>query len=388
MRILKWLLAIVMVAAAAFFIFAPAIVERGMNRIAGSGVWPVSAATKALHKQLVIVDLHGDTLLWKRDVDAAADRGHIDLPRLEAGNVALQVFSSVTKTPAGQNYEANGADSDNITLLAIGQLQPVRTWTSLLGRSLWHSEKLHAAAARSGDRLRVITSTAELDRLLADRAAGRRVTGGLLSVEGAQNLEGRIANLGKLYDAGFRMIGLVHFFDNELGGSMHGLAKGGLTPFGREVIRAMEARGMIVDIAHSSHQTVAEVLAFARRPVVYSHGGVKATCNTNRNLSDDEIRAVATNGGLIGIGYWDAAVCEPTPAATARAIRHVRDLVGIQYVGLGSDFDGSVTTGFDTAHIDALTQALVDQGFTPAEIAAVMGGNAVRLLRAGLMPQG
>ena len=388
MRILKWLLAIVVVAAAAFFIFAPGIAERGMNRIEGSGVWPVSAATRALHKQLVIVDLHGDTLLWKRDVDAPADRGHIDLPRLEAGNVALQVFSSVTKTPAGQNYEANGADTDNITLLAIGQLQPVRTWTSLLGRSLWHSEKLHAAATRSGDRLRVITSTAELDRLLADRAAGRRVTGGLLSVEGAQNLEGKIENLGRLYDAGFRMIGLVHFFDNELGGSMHGLAKGGLTPFGRQVIREMERRGMIVDIAHASHQTVAEVLAFAQRPVVYSHGGVKATCNTNRNLSDDEIRAVAANGGVIGIGYWDAAVCEPTPAATARAIRHVRDLVGIRYVGLGSDFDGSVTTGFDTAHIDALTQALVDQGFTPEEIAAVMGGNAVRLLRAGLVPRG
>lgn len=388
MRFLKWLLAALVLAAVAFFVFAPGIAERGMNRIAGTGVWPVSAAAKSLHKQLVIVDLHGDTLLWKRDVDAPADRGHIDLPRLEAGNVALQVFSSVTKTPAGQNYEANGADSDNITLLAVGQLQPVRTWTSLLERSLWHSQKLHAAAKRSGDRLRVITSTADLDRLLADRAAGKPVTGGLLSVEGAQNLEGKAENLGALYDAGFRMIGLVHFFDNELGGSMHGLAKGGLTPFGKAMIRDMEARGMIVDIAHSSHRTVAEVLAFARRPVVYSHGGVKATCNTNRNLSDDEIRAVAANGGVIGIGYWDAAVCEPTPAATARAIRHVRDLVGIQHVGLGSDFDGSVTTGFDTAHIDALTQALVDAGLTPQEIAAVMGGNAVRLLRAGLVPQG
>lgn len=388
MRVLKWLLAIVVLAAVAFFVFAPGIAERGMNRIAGTGVWPVSAAAKALHQRLVIVDLHGDTLLWKRNVDDASDRGHIDLPRLEAGNVALQVFSSVTKTPAGQNYEANGADSDNITLLAIGQLQPVSTWTSLLGRSLWHSEKLHAAAERSGDRLRVITSAAELDRLLADRAAGKRVTGGLLSVEGAQNLEGKPENLGALYDAGFRMIGLVHFFDNELGGSMHGLKKGGLTPFGRAIIRDMERRGMIVDIAHSSHQTVAEVLAFAKRPVVYSHGGVKATCNTNRNLSDDEVRAVAANGGLIGIGYWDAAVCEATPAATARAIRHVRDLVGIQHVGLGSDFDGSVTTGFDTAHIDALTQALLDAGLTPDEIAAVMGGNAVRLLRAGLVPQG
>jgi microsomal dipeptidase-like Zn-dependent dipeptidase len=385
MRILAWIAGGVALLAAAFFAFAPGIAERSMNRVVG-GPWPVSARAAALHKTLTIADMHADTLLWQRHLDDAADRGQVDLPRLGAGNVALQVFSSVTKTPKGQNYESNGADTDNITLLAIGQLQPVATWGSLLERSLWHAEKLRRAEAASGGRLRIVRSPADLDRLLADRAAGQAVTGAVLSVEGAQNLEGKAANLGVLYDAGFRMIGLAHFFDNELAGSMHGLKKGGLTPFGRQMVAEMERRGIVVDLAHCSHACFADVMRVATRPVVVSHGGVKATCNTNRNLSDDELRALAKNGGVIGIGYWDAAVCAPTPAATARAIAHAVAVAGIDHVGLGSDFDGSVTTGFDTAHLDAVTQALLDAGFGDADIARIMGGNVVRTLRAGMVP--
>jgi microsomal dipeptidase-like Zn-dependent dipeptidase len=206
------------------------------------------------------------------------------------------------------------------------------------------------------------------------------VTGALLSIEGLQDLEGRLDNLDRLHAAGFRMAGLAHFFDNEVAGSMHGAKKGGLTALGRQVVRAMEAKGMIVDIAHSSHATVAEVLAMAKRPVVSSHGGVQATCKVNRNLTDEEIRGVARTGGLVGIGYWDGAVCDLRPAAVAAAIAHVRDLVGIDPVGLGSDFDGAVTTGFDASGLINVTQALIDRGFTDEEIAKVMGGNTLRLL--------
>jgi microsomal dipeptidase-like Zn-dependent dipeptidase len=381
---MKWILVILTVVIVAFFVFAPAIVERGMNKLAGSGQWPVSAQAAALHKKLTVIDMHSDTLLWKRDLDTLSDQGHVDLPRLEAGNVALQVFSSVTKTPKGQNYEHNSADSDNITLLAVVQLQPVRTWNSLLERSLWHAEKLRRAETASDGRLRIIRSATDFGRLLHDRAAGKRVTGALLSVEGLQNLEGKLANVQTLYDAGFRMAGLAHFFDNDIAGSMHGMTKGGLTPLGRQVVAALEAHGMLVDLAHASPAAFAETLAMAKRPVVVSHGGVKATCNTTRNLSDDQLRALSANGGVIGIGYWDAAVCTATPAAVAAAIKHVRDLVGVQYVGLGSDFDGSTTVGFDTAHLAAVTQALRDSGFSDAEITAVMGGNVARVLQQGL----
>lgn len=386
----RWLvpLAILLVAMPlAFLAFAPRLAEKSMNRIEGSGVWPISPEAAALHKQLVIVDLHADTLLWKRRVDEASDIGHVDLPRLEAGNVALQVFSSVTKTPRGQNYESNSDKTDNITFLAIGQAQPVRTWGSLLERSAFHAEKLAAAEQAAGGRLRIIRSQADLTQLLADRAAGRQVTGALLSSEGMQNIEGKLANIDVLYAAGFRMMGLAHFFDNEIAGSMHGEAKGGLTPLGARAVAAMEAKGIVIDVAHSSHAAFADVMGLATRPVVVSHGGVKATCDTNRNLTDDELRSLARNGGMIGVGYWDAAVCAATPAATAKAILHVRNLVGVQHVGLGSDFDGSTTTGFDTAHVSAITQALLDAGMSQSEIAQVMGGNAARLLGQGMVPK-
>lgn len=385
----RWLTAVLLLialAALAFFAIAPGMIERGTNRIDGKPLQQVSERAKALHATLTIVDLHSDTLLWKRDMLDRADRGHMDLPRLQDGNVALQILSSVTKSPKGQNYEANSGDTDNITSLVVAQLQPVRTWNSLLERSLWHAEKLHRAVAASDGKLRAVATTADLDALLAARRGKPLTTGALLSIEGLQNLEGKLANLDKLYAAGFRMAGLTHFFDNDLAGSMHGLKKGGLTPFGRQVVTAMEAKGMIVDIAHCSEACVADILKMARRPVVSSHGGVQATCQVNRNLSDEQIRGVAATGGLVGIGYWDAAICDTSPASIASAMKHVRDLVGIDHVALGSDYDGATTVRFDTSQLVQVTQALIDAGFSDAEIRAAMGGNAVRVLGAGLVP--
>lgn len=377
-RFLCWSALLLGIVTAAFFLLAPGIIERSMNKVHPVGGVPSKHAAD-LHARLPIADLHSDTLMWKRNLLELADRGHVDLPRLQQGNVALQVFSSVSKTPKGQNYDSNGADTDNITLLAFAQMQPRRTWTSLLERSLWHAEKLRRAEGVSNS-LRIVRSSADLKRLLADRAKAGDLTGALLSIEGLQNLEGKRANLDVLYKAGFRMAGLTHFFDNELAGSMHGVKKGGLTPLGRQIVGDMEARGMIVDIAHCSHQCVAEVLAMATRPVVSSHGGVQATCKVNRNLTDDEIRGVARTGGVVGIGYWDAAVCGTEPAKVVAAIKHVRDLVGIDHVGLGSDYDGATTVGFDTSKLVLVTQALIDAGFSDAEIAKVMGGNTLRVL--------
>jgi membrane dipeptidase len=385
----KWLwglAALLLVGAIGFFGFLPGYVEASMNQIDGKPLPKVSAEAQALHKTLTIVDLHSDTLMWKRSMLDAADRGHVDLPRLQAGNVALQVFSSVSKTPKGQNYDANGADSDNITLLAFAQLQPMRTWGSLLERSLWHAAKLDRAVKANRDLMKVSSSMGIGNLESYREEKGRKVVGAMLSIEGLQNLEGKAENLDKLYAAGFRMAGMTHFFDNELAGSMHGIKKGGLTPFGRDIIARMEAKGMIVDIAHCSHACVADILKIARRPVVSSHGGVQATCKVNRNLTDEEIKGVAATGGVIGIGYWDAAVCDTSPKAIVAAMKHVRDLVGIEHVALGSDYDGATTVRFDTSQLVQVTQALMDAGFSEAEIRAVMGGNALRVIRAGLAP--
>jgi microsomal dipeptidase-like Zn-dependent dipeptidase len=373
-------------AAIGFFGFLPGYVEGSMNAVDGQPLIKVSDEAKALHKTLNIVDLHSDTLMWNRDLGDRADRGHMDLPRLQEGNVALQLFSSVTKTPKGQNYDGNGADTDNITLLTFAQLQPVKTWRSLVERSLYHASKRDNAVTGSDGKLQAVDKAQQLDALLAARQKDRSTVGAMLTIEGLHNLEGKAENLDRLYDAGFRMAGFTHFFDNELGGSMHGLKKGGLTPFGRDILRRMEAKGMIVDIAHLSHAGVAEVLAMAKRPVVSSHGGVQATCKVNRNLTDDEVRGVAKTGGIIGIGYWEGAICSTDPRAAAKAMKHVRDLVGIQHVALGSDYDGATTVRFDTSQLAQVTQALMDEGFTPDEIRAVMGENAFRVIRAGLVP--
>lgn len=389
MRKRVWIpLAALGAAALVFFGIAPGYLESSINRLDGGEPLAVSTEAAALHQTLQLVDLHSDTLMWQRDLLERASRGHEDLPRLQEGNVALQVFSSVTKTPRGQNYDGNSGDTDNITPLVIAQRQPLRTWTSLLERSLFHGQKLDQAVTGSAGALAKVTNPQGLDTLLAARANGAGPVGALLSIEGLQNLEGKLENLDKLHTAGFRMAGLAHFFDNDVAGSMHGKQKGGITPFGWQAVARMEELGMIVDIAHLSHQGVAELLPKVRRPVVSSHGGVQATCKTNRNLSDEEIRAVARTGGIVGIGYWDGAICNTSPRAAAKAMKHVRDLVGIQHVALGSDYDGATTVRFDTSQLVQVTQALLDEGFTPDEIRAAMGGNALRVIRAGIVPLG
>jgi microsomal dipeptidase-like Zn-dependent dipeptidase len=188
-----------------------------------------------------------------------------------------------------------------------------------------------------------------------------------------------------MFAAGYRMMAPTHFFDNEMAGSAHGVDKGGLTEAGRKMIARMEELGMIVDIAHGSQKQIDEVLAMATRPVVVSHGGVKGTCDNNRNLSDGQLRAIAANGGLVGIGYWDTAVCGTDPAAIARAQKYVIDLIGAEHVGLGSDYDGAVDVPFDTTGLPLLTGALLAEGVNEQDIARVMGGNQIRLL-AELLP--
>jgi microsomal dipeptidase-like Zn-dependent dipeptidase len=388
----KWLLigvavvvATLIIAAVRFFAITPGKIERSQNKVVPAPL-SLTPAAQALQATLDVADMHADSLLWKRDLLERSDRGHVDLPRLIEGHYALQVFSSVTKSPKGQNYDSNSADSDTITDLSFINLQPLRTWTSLLERSLWHAEKLQNFAERSDGRLRLITTPSDIGRLLADRQNGNAAVGGMLSIEGLQDIEGNIANLDVLYAAGFRMAGLAHFFDNDVAGSMHGVEKGPLTPLGRQVVRRMETLGMVVDLAHASHAAVADVLAMATRPVVSSHGGVQATCKVNRNLTDDEVRGIARTGGVIGIGYWSGAICSLNPKDVARAIAHVRDLVGIDYVGLGSDFDGGTTTGFDASQVVAVTQALLNIGLSETDIRKVMGGNVLRVLRAGMAP--
>lgn len=388
-KLLIALLVLTVIGVAGFFLVLPRLVDSRLNAVEQPPPYTVPPATGALHNRLFVADLHGDTLLWSRDLLARHNRGQLDLPRLKQGHVALQVFSAVTKVPRGLNLDRNPADSDVITALVMAQRWPPKTWNSLLQRALYQSEKLHNAAAASGGQLRVIRTRRDLEAFLkaepVSAEPGRGQTAALLAAEGLHLLEGRLENLDRLYDAGYRMAGLTHFFDNELGGSAHGLAKGGLTPFGREVVRRLEDKGMLVDLAHASPQVIDEVLAMARRPVVVSHTGVQGTCRGPRNLSDAHLRRIAANGGVVGIGYFGGAVCGRTAKDIVFAIQHAVFVMGVKHVALGSDFDGATRTPFDATGLALITQGLLDAKFSEADVAAIMGGNVQRLL-VGALP--
>jgi len=364
----------------AFFSRVPRLVDEHENKIVQKPPYTASNRALALHRQLTIADLHADSLLWGRDLLERSNYGHVDIPRLADGNVTLQVFSLPTKSPHGLNIESNEDKNDDIFLLALVERWPPRTWNSLTQRALYEADRLRTFSVASRGSFEIIRSRADLSDYLQHRHFNNRMTAGLLSIEGAHALDGKIGNLDPLYRAGYRMMSPSHFFDNDIGGSAAGAAKIGLTDKGREWVRQMEARHMIIDLAHASPRTIDDVLAVASRPVVVSHTGVRGTCDNNRNLTDDQIRAVALKGGLIGIGYWDTATCGRDAQAIVRAMRHVSSLVGVTHVALGSDFDGAVTTPFDTTGLVQITDAMLAAGYSETEIRLIMGGNVMEFL--------
>lgn len=362
-----------------FFFFAASLVERVLNPVIDKPPYTVSAKTRALHDKLLIADMHADSLLWNRDLLEDSAIGQVDLPKLTRGNVALQAFTVVTKSPRGLNIERNTGDSDSIFWLTLAQRQPLDNLSSLSKRALRQAAQLHEYAARSRGSLVIITTKKDLQEFL-ERRKTEKIVGGWLGIEGAHALDGDPANVEVLFNAGFRMMSPSHFFDSDIGGSAHGVEKYGLTEKGKEVIQRMETLGMLVDVAHASTKTIDDILAIATKPVVVSHTGVKGTCNNQRNLSDEQLRAIAKTGGIIGIGFWDTAICGQDAASIARAIRHAANVAGVNHVALGSDFDGSVAVPFDTSGEALITEALMNEGFNDEEIERIMGGNVVRLL--------
>ena len=383
---MKWILFIVGLIVLAGFGYVhwvlPGKVESKLNVVLPHDPYVISERAQTLHDSLFVADLHSDSLLWKRDLTRESDVGQMDVPRLQKGNVALQVFSATTKSPAGQNYNRNTSDSDRITLLAVASFWPPRTWFSLYERASYQLEKLHVLAEKSD--LTVVTNRRDLDEIVTRREDGESVIGAVYLIEGAHPLEGDIANLDRLFEQGLRIVGLTHFFDNELGGSLHGVSGEGLSEFGKEVVRRANELGIIIDIAHSSPEMVEDVLELSTAPVILSHGGLKGVCNSPRNLSDALMESIAEKGGLVGIGYWSGAICDPSPDGIVKSIRYAIDLMGVDHVALGSDYDGTVGVALDTSELAVLTETMLQADFKEEEISKVMGENVKRFLRDNL----
>ncbi|MFL5769446.1 MAG: dipeptidase [Chloroflexota bacterium] len=365
---------------------AVARVERRLNPVAAPPPYAVSERARQVHAAATVVDLHADPLLWGRDLLERGSRGHVDVPRLLEGNVALEVFAAPTKSPRHLNIERNDDRSDDITALAVARGWPPTTWRSLTARALHLGRQLEATARRSNGTLTLVRSAADLEAFLARRADNPALVAALLAIEGAHAVGQDLAGLDAIEAAGFRMVGLAHFFDNVVAGSAHGVAKGGLTALGRELVAELEGRRIIVDLAHSSRATIDDVLTLAQRPLVASHTGVRGIADNARNLPDEQLRGIAATGGMVGIGFWPTACGGDNAAAIARSIAYAASVAAIDHVGLGSDFDGGVAVPFDASGMALLTQALLEEGLDEASIAKVMGDNAIRVLRAALPP--
>jgi microsomal dipeptidase-like Zn-dependent dipeptidase len=373
---------------AGFFLLAPQWVDRNANQVMGNPGRAPTAETRAFHQQLIVGDLHADSALWGKDLLRRNTWGQVDLPRLIEGGATLQMFTTVTKSPRGQNYEQNAADAaDNITLLAMAQRWPAETYDSLFARAMLQADRVTAAAAQH-PQLTLITSQSELSQLLAQRRRGDAVVGALLGTEGSHALDGKLENIDRLYAAGFRMMGLQHFFDNRLGGSLHGESQSGLTPFGERAVHSMTEKGVMIDVAHSSEATVRDTLRVSDgTALIVSHTGFNGHCASPRNISDETMALITEAGGLIGVGFWADVTCGEGINAIADAIRYGIDQFGIDHIALGSDWDGSVTTPIDASQLPHLTQALLDKGLSEAEVRAVMGGNMARFLAEHLPPE-
>lgn len=346
--------------------------------------YTVSQEAADLHNSLLVADMHADSSLWARDLLKRSDTGHVDIPRLIEGNIALQGFTIVTKSPTGQNDDHNSADTDRITSLTIASLWPRRTWGSLYERAVFQVDKLHQFAKDSEDKLTIIKSRKDLENYIINLKQDEAKVAAWIGIEGAHALEGSMEKLDTLIDKGVRMIGPTHFFDNEMGGSAHGISKAGLTDFGKKAIKHMELRGVTIDLAHSSAAIIDDVLAMATRPVVVSHTGVKGTCDNNRNLSDDQLRAIKKNGGVVGIGFWINATCGKDIEHIIKAIKYTTNLIGINHIALGSDFDGSVATPIDASGMALITEGLIKADYSNDDISQIMGLNTIRVLMQNL----
>ena len=255
-------------------------------------------------------------------------------------------------------------------LKAFHDRWPIRTWFSAWAR-LEHQLSKMESLADSG----AITVTADAGELREQKGLY-----GFHGIEGAHALESDVGRVRELAGRGVVFIGPVHLRNNAFGGSSSGSDRG-LTALGKSLVMEMNRAGVLLDLAHASSKTFAESLALTELPPLVSHSGVRAVHDTWRNLGDDQIRAVASRGGVIGVMLAPPALNHASLEEVLRHIEHVIAVGGEDAVAIGSDFDGYVTPPIGADSLPALTELMLRRGFSDERIRKVLGGNVVRLLQ-------
>ncbi|NNC90339.1 MAG: peptidase M19 [Akkermansiaceae bacterium] len=377
------------------------------NRADVEGAYAASPEAEALHGSLRVADGHADSLMYERGNGflAGSRRGHVDVARLLKGRVGLQVLTVVTRASGGL-APPFGAQPDALKIIAKGQGWPVETWESPRARAMHQAAKWRRWT--EDDRIVALRERDDLEAFLQDGSGGRVAL--LLGLEGCHAMEGLhagssagevAAEVSAFRREGFRLMGVHHQFDNVFGPSSEGDAvaagrDGGLSPVGELLVQELERQEVLIDVAHSSPAVVDDILRLTKRPLVSSHTGVVAHTPNGRNLGDAHVRAIARRGGVIGIGYWKEAVGDRSVKSIVDAMEVTAGLLrgeeGVDdpydHIGIGSDFDGAVNTGFNADGHVLVTDELLRRGHDAGVIRRVMGANLVRVVKAGLPGRG
>ncbi|RJS82244.1 membrane dipeptidase [Candidatus Bathyarchaeota archaeon] len=290
-----------------------------------------------IHEEAVVVDAHNDTIIAHKrlgmSLNSRTDKTQVDFPRLREAKVDVSFFA-VDVTIAFKNYLTYALD-------AFGFFE----------REL----------EQAGDEMSIVTTKRSLSEAIKDGKLGV-----VLAIENSDAVEGSLNVLRMLFKLGVRSIGLTHnprsLAADGVGESRTG---GGLTTFGVQLIEEMNRLGIIVDLAHISEKGFWDALEVSRKPVIVSHGNCKALCNHRRNLTDEQIRGLASKGGVIGVTFVPAFIDEKAPSLSRLLdhIDHIVEVAGIDHVGLGSDFDGGGTLLRDVTELPKITRGLLERGY-------------------------
>ena len=384
---------------------------------ARTDITKISPRARWIHDSAIVIDTHADTP--QRFVDENFDlgtvtpvsEGNLDLQKARQGNLGAEFFSIWVdpQTSAGHYTQ----------------------------RALDLIDSVYQQAARHPDQMVMAFSAEDIVRA---RTVPHERLAALMGLEGGHALEGDIRVLRDFYRLGVRYMTLTWSNTNELGDSSGDIDDpkvqhhNGLTPFGKEVVLEMNRLGMIVDISHVADKTFWDTIATTKAPVIASHSSARALVNAPRDMTDDMLRTVAKNGGVVDVNFYSAfddenfrkaadAQRKEVDAATQQYIAkqkaagkpvnymevdhiqrefsariprpplrslidqidHIAKVAGIDHVGLGSDFDGvsgALPQGMDSAaDLPKITQALLDRGYKPEDIKKILGGNVLRVFR-------
>lgn len=325
-----------------------------------------------IHEDAITIDTHNDTMLrvidrttWlpTNNIGDLLSNAQLDIPKMEAGGLDVAFFGSYTS-----GYPEVGKAGSRLLAL-INALH----WTEKM-----NTEKFGLA-----------TSVREIERLVHE---GKSV--GVPTIEGAYSLEeyNAIELVNQYYDLGIRVIGLCWSNSNSLGEGVNEAypdktpSEGGLTELGVEVIKEMNRLGMIVDVSHMNEETFWDAIEATEAPIMASHSNVMGLYNHPRNLTDEQIIAIANTGGIVQQNFYAGYLGPEGSRDLKRLVDHIDyivDLVGIDYVGLGSDFDGGgMPVDLPNASFYyRITEELVDRGYKKSEIEQILGKNTLRVMK-------